>query len=162
MFLNGAILGMKRREIRSRFDEIVAFAGVERFLDTPLKRYSSGMYLRLAFAVAAHLEPEILVVDEVLAVGDAAFREKCLGRMTELGREGRTVLFVSHDLGAITRLCPRALWLERGRLRDWTGARPRWCSSTSPRRPPRRHGHVRVRIRRGRACSCSRRRRRGP
>jgi ABC-2 type transport system ATP-binding protein/lipopolysaccharide transport system ATP-binding protein len=118
VFLNGAILGMRRHEIRSRFDEIVAFSGVERFLDTPLKRYSSGMYLRLAFAVAAHLEPDILVVDEVLAVGDAAFREKCLGRMTELGREGRTVLFVSHDLGAITRLCRRALWLERGELRD--------------------------------------------
>ncbi|HET7046020.1 MAG TPA: ABC transporter ATP-binding protein [Gaiellaceae bacterium] len=118
IFLNGAILGMKRREIRSRFDEIVAFSGVERFLDTPLKRYSSGMYLRLAFAVAAHVDPDILVVDEVLAVGDAAFREKCLGRMTELGREGRTVLFVSHDLGAVARICPRVLWLERGRLRD--------------------------------------------
>jgi ABC-type polysaccharide/polyol phosphate transport system ATPase subunit len=118
IFLNGAVLGLKRREIRSRFDEIVAFSGVERFLDTPLKRYSSGMYLRLAFAVAAHLEPDILVVDEVLAVGDAAFREKCLGRMTQLGREGRTVLFVSHDLGAITRLCQRAVWLERGELRD--------------------------------------------
>lgn len=116
VYLNGAILGMRRREITRRFDEIVEFSGVERFLDTPLKRYSSGMYLRLAFAVAAHLEPEILLVDEVLAVGDVQFREKCLGKMTELGREGRTVLFVSHDLGAITRLCDRAVWLAAGRV----------------------------------------------
>ena len=114
VYLNGAILGMRRRDITRRFDEIVEFSGVERFLDTPLKRYSSGMYLRLAFAVAAHLEPEILLVDEVLAVGDVQFREKCLGKMSELGREGRTVLFVSHDLGAITRLCDRAIWLAGG------------------------------------------------
>ena len=114
VYLNGAILGMRRRDITRRFDEIIEFSGVERFLDTPLKRYSSGMYLRLAFAVAAHLEPEILLVDEVLAVGDVQFREKCLGKMSELGREGRTVLFVSHDLGAITRLCDRAVWLAAG------------------------------------------------
>ena len=114
VFLNGAILGMSRRDIRSRFDEIVAFAGVERFLDTPLKRYSSGMYLRLAFAVAAHLDPEIVVVDEVLAVGDVEFQQRCLGKMSELGSEGRTVLFVSHDLGAIGRLCRRVLWIEGG------------------------------------------------
>jgi ABC-type polysaccharide/polyol phosphate transport system ATPase subunit len=117
VFLNGAILGMTRREIARRFDEIVAFADVERFLDTPLKRYSSGMHLRLAFAVAAHLEPDIMVVDEVLAVGDVRFRERCLGKMRELGAEGRTVLFVSHDLGAVTRLCPRAVWLDAGRVR---------------------------------------------
>jgi ABC-type polysaccharide/polyol phosphate transport system ATPase subunit len=116
VFLNGAILGMPRREIARRFDEIVTFAGVERFLDTPLKRYSSGMYLRLAFAVAAHMEPAIIAVDEVLAVGDAEFQRKCLGRMSDLGREGRTVLFVSHDLGAVTRLCSRAVWLDRGRV----------------------------------------------
>jgi ABC-2 type transport system ATP-binding protein/lipopolysaccharide transport system ATP-binding protein len=114
VFLNGAILGMTRRELRRRFDEIVAFAGVERFLDTPLKRYSTGMRLRLAFAVAAHVDPEIMLVDEVLAVGDARFRERCLGKMRELGSEGRTVLFVSHDLGAVTRLCSRAIWLDGG------------------------------------------------
>ena len=118
VFLNGAILGMTRRELRARFDEIVAFAGVERFLDTPLKRYSTGMRLRLAFAVAAHVEPEIMLVDEVLAVGDARFRERCLGKMRELGSEGRTVLFVSHDLGAVTRLCSRALWLDGGFVRS--------------------------------------------
>jgi ABC-type polysaccharide/polyol phosphate transport system ATPase subunit len=114
VYLNGAILGMKSGEIRRRFDEIVAFAGVEDFLDTPLKRYSSGMYLRLAFAVAAHLEPDIVVVDEVLAVGDADFQRRCLGKMSEFGREGRTVVFVSHDLGAISRLCRRAYWIDHG------------------------------------------------
>ena len=114
VFLNGAILGMTRRDIRSRFDEIVAFAGVERFLDTPLKRYSSGMYLRLAFAVAAHLDPEIVVVDEVLAVGDVEFQQRCLFKMSQLEAEGRTVLFVSHDLGAIGRLCRRAIWIDGG------------------------------------------------
>jgi ABC-type polysaccharide/polyol phosphate transport system ATPase subunit len=114
VYLNGAILGMKRREIRRRFDEIVAFAGVEGFLDTPLKRYSSGMYLRLAFAVAAHLEPDIIIVDEVLAVGDADFQARCLGKMSDFEREGRTVVFVSHDLGAISRLCPRAYWIDHG------------------------------------------------
>ena len=115
IFLNGAILGMNRAEIRTKFDEIVAFAEVERFLDTPVKRYSSGMYVRLAFAVAAHLEPEILVVDEVLAVGDAEFQKKCLGKMDDVSRrEGRTVLFVSHNMAAITQLANRALLLENG------------------------------------------------
>src|ERR1039458_7817116 len=112
VFLNGAILGMSRAEIRKKFDEIVAFAEVEKFLDTPVKRYSSGMYVRLAFAVAAHLEPEILIVDEVLAVGDAVFQEKCLGKMKHVSRsEGRTVLFVSHNMGAIQSLCSRAVLL---------------------------------------------------
>jgi ABC-type polysaccharide/polyol phosphate transport system ATPase subunit len=114
VYLNGAILGMTSSDIRRRFDEIVAFAGVEDFLDTPLKRYSSGMYLRLAFAVAAHLEPDIVVVDEVLAVGDSDFQRKCLGKMSEFGREGRTIVFVSHDLGAISRLCHRAYWIDHG------------------------------------------------
>lgn len=118
VFLNAAVLGMSRADTVRRFDEIVAFAGTERFLDTPVKRYSSGMYLRLAFAVAAHLEPDILIVDEVLAVGDAEFQRKCLGRMSEAEREGRTVVFVSHDLSSLTRLCSRALWLESGRVRD--------------------------------------------
>jgi lipopolysaccharide transport system ATP-binding protein len=116
IFLNGAILGMKRAEIARRFDEMVAFAGVERFIDTPVKRYSSGMYLRLAFAVAAHLEPEILLVDEVLAVGDAAFQKKCLGRMSEVAREGRTVLFVSHNLPSIEKLCQKVIVVDGGRL----------------------------------------------
>jgi lipopolysaccharide transport system ATP-binding protein len=114
IYLNGAILGMRRAEIERKFDAIVAFAEVERFIDTPVKHYSSGMYLRLAFAVAAHLEPEILIVDEVLAVGDLAFQKKCLGRMGEVAKAGRTVLFVSHDLGAITTLCDRALLLHEG------------------------------------------------
>jgi homopolymeric O-antigen transport system ATP-binding protein len=118
VYLNGVILGMTRREVRSRFDEIVEFAGVERFLDTPLKRYSSGMYLRLAFSVAAHIDPDVMIVDEVLAVGDAEFQRRCLERMSELGREGRTVLFVSHDTGAVGRLCRRAVWLDGGRVRD--------------------------------------------
>ena len=117
VYLSGAILGMRRADVRERLDEIVAFSGVERFLDTPVKRYSTGMRLRLAFAVAAHIEPPILVVDEVLAVGDAEFREKCLGKMAEIGAHARTVLFVSHDLGAITRLCSRAVWLHDGALR---------------------------------------------
>jgi lipopolysaccharide transport system ATP-binding protein len=116
VYLNGAILGMKRAEIRRKFDEIVAFAEVERFIDTPVKRYSSGMYLRLAFAVAAHLEPEILIVDEVLAVGDAGFQAKCLGKMENLGRGGRTVLFVSHNMTAIQNLCTRSVLLTAGRL----------------------------------------------
>ena len=114
IYLNGSILGMRRAEIRRRFDEIVAFAEIERFLDTPVKRYSSGMSVRLAFAVAAHLEPEILLVDEVLAVGDAAFQRKSLGKMGEVAAEGRTVLFVSHNLAIIQALCKRALLLERG------------------------------------------------
>jgi ABC-type polysaccharide/polyol phosphate transport system ATPase subunit len=117
VFLNGVVLGMSRREIRRRFDDIVEFAGVERFLDTPLKRYSSGMYLRLAFAVAAHVDPDVLIVDEVLAVGDAEFQRRCLGRMSEFGREGRTVLFVSHDTGVVGQLCKRAVWLDEGRVR---------------------------------------------
>jgi ABC-type polysaccharide/polyol phosphate transport system ATPase subunit len=121
VFLNGVVLGMSRREIRRRFDDIVEFAGVERFLDTPLKRYSSGMYLRLAFAVAAHIDPDVLIVDEVLAVGDAEFQRRCLERMSEFGREGRTVLFVSHDTGTVGQLCRRAVWLEEGRVRA-TGA----------------------------------------
>lgn len=116
IFLNGAILGMSKIEIKKKFDEIVAFAEVEKFLDTPVKRYSSGMYVRLAFAVAAHLEPEILVVDEVLAVGDAQFQKKCLGKMEEVGKEGRTVLFVSHNLGAIKSLCNSGIVLSSGNL----------------------------------------------
>jgi lipopolysaccharide transport system ATP-binding protein len=116
IYLNGAILGMRRAEIARRFDEMVAFAEVERFIDTPVKRYSSGMYLRLAFAVAAHLEPEILLVDEVLAVGDAAFQKKCLGRMSEVAREGRTVLFVSHNLPSIEKLCRRVVVIDGGRV----------------------------------------------
>jgi len=117
IFLNGAILGMRRREILSKFDEIVSFAEVERFIDTPVKRYSSGMYLRLAFAVAAHLEPDILIVDEVLAVGDAAFQRKCLGKMGEVSGEGRTVLLVSHNMAAITQLATQCLWLDQGKVR---------------------------------------------
>lgn len=116
IFLNGAILGMRRHEIRKKFDEIVAFAEIEKFLDTPVKRYSSGMFVRLAFAVAAHLEPEILLVDEVLAVGDLAFQKKCMGKMGEVSKKGRTVLFVSHNMQAIRSLCPRAILLDGGRL----------------------------------------------
>lgn len=114
VFLNGAILGMRTAEIKRKFDEIVAFSEVEKFLDTPVKHYSSGMHVRLAFAVAAHLEPEILLVDEVLAVGDAAFQKKCLGKMGNVASEGRTVLFVSHNMGAIRGWCQRALWLDQG------------------------------------------------
>jgi len=114
--LNGSILGMSRREIKNKFDEIVAFAEVENFLDTPVKRYSSGMYVRLAFAVAAHLDPEILIVDEVLAVGDFAFQKKCLGKMQEVSGAGRTVLFVSHNLTTVSSLCQRAAWMKAGRL----------------------------------------------
>jgi len=116
IYLNGAILGMHRAEIERKFDEMVAFAEVEKFIDTPVKHYSSGMYVRLAFAVAAHLEPEILLVDEVLAVGDAAFQRKCLGKMGEVAKGGRTVLFVSHNMGAITRLCERSLWIDAGKI----------------------------------------------
>ncbi len=118
VYLNGAILGMTRSEIDAKFDEIVAFAEVEKFVDTPVKHYSSGMYLRLAFAVAAHLEPEILLVDEVLAVGDAAFQKKCMGKMGKVGQEGRTVLFVSHTMSAIMALCERCVWLEEGRVKQ--------------------------------------------
>ena len=116
IFLNGAILGMNRAEVNRKYDEIVDFSGVEQFIDTPVKRYSSGMYVRLAFAVAAHLEPEILVVDEVLAVGDAEFQRKCLGKMSAVAHEGRTVLFVSHNMPAILRLCSTAIMLDKGRL----------------------------------------------
>lgn len=116
IFLNGAILGMTRREISRKFDEIVAFAEIEKFLETPVKRYSSGMYVRLAFAVAAHLEPEILLVDEVLAVGDLAFQQKCLGKMSEVAGEGRTVLFVSHNMAAVQTLCTRGIFLRHGTI----------------------------------------------
>ena len=116
IYLNGAILGMRRAEIDRKLDEIVAFAEIEKFLDTPVKHYSSGMYVRLAFAVAAHLEPEILLVDEVLAVGDAAFQQKCLGKIDEVAAGGRTVLFVSHNLSAILGLCARVIWLDQGRI----------------------------------------------
>lgn len=116
IYLNGAILGMSRAEVSRKFDEIVDFSGVEKFIDTPVKRYSSGMYVRLAFAVAAHLEPEILVVDEVLAVGDAEFQKRCLGKMSDVANEGRTVLFVSHNMPAISRLCSRAMRFEKGSI----------------------------------------------
>jgi lipopolysaccharide transport system ATP-binding protein len=116
IFLSGIILGMKKREIAARFDEIVAFSGIEKFIDTPVKRYSSGMYVRLAFAVGAHLESEVLIVDEVLAVGDGEFQTKCLTKMHDMGKQGRTVLLVSHNLSAITRLCDRAILLDKGRL----------------------------------------------
>lgn len=114
VFLNGTILGMTRKEVASKFDEIVAFSGIEKFIDTPVKHYSSGMYVRLAFAVAAHLEPEILIIDEVLAVGDAEFQKKCLGKMKDVAGEGRTVIFVSHDLGAVKQLCNKGVLMERG------------------------------------------------
>ncbi len=140
IFLNGAILGMKRVEIQRRFDEIVDFSEIEQFLDTPVKHYSSGMHVRLAFAVAAHLEPEILLVDEVLAVGDAQFQQKCLGKMEGLGRAGRTVLFVSHSMPAITRLCEKAVWLHKGEVKqaghclDVVGAYLRLGTQTSSER----------------------------
>lgn len=117
IFLNGAILGMSRKEIQSKLDAIVAFSEIEKFIDTPVKRYSTGMYMRLAFAVAAHLDPEILLVDEVLAVGDAGFQRKCLGKMDEVAKEGRTVLFVSHNMSAVQALCQRILVLEKGRVK---------------------------------------------
>ena len=116
IFLNGAILGMSKAEIKKKFDQIVAFAEVEKFLDTPVKRYSSGMYVRLAFAVAAHLEPDILIVDEVLAVGDAQFQKKCLGKMEEVGKDGRTVLFVSHNMAMISNLCQKGIYLDAGKI----------------------------------------------
>jgi len=121
VYLNGTILGMRKREIEKKFDEIVEFSGVEKFLDTPVKRYSSGMSVRLAFAVAAHLDPEILIIDEVLAVGDAEFQKKCLGKMDQVSKEGRTLIFVSHNLGAIDQICQRAILIEDGRVK-LTGA----------------------------------------
>ncbi|MDQ3635206.1 MAG: ABC transporter ATP-binding protein [Acidobacteriota bacterium] len=123
VFLNGAVLGMKRAEISKKFDEIVAFSELEKFLDTPIKFYSTGMYMRLAFAVAAHLEPEILMVDEVLAVGDLAFQRKCLSKMREVSEHGRTIVFVSHNMQAVTRLCSRAIWLENGVIKEDAAAK---------------------------------------
>jgi lipopolysaccharide transport system ATP-binding protein len=122
IYLNGAILGMSRSEIRKKFDEIVGFSGVERFLDTPVKRYSSGMSVRLAFAVAAHLEPEILIIDEVLAVGDAEFQKKCLQKMEDVSTGGKTVIFVSHDMNAVERLCSNTIVLEKGTVVDYAGS----------------------------------------
>ncbi len=116
IYLNGSILGMRKSEIKNKFDEIVAFSGVERYIDTPVKRYSSGMYVRLAFAVAAHLEPEVLIVDEVLAVGDAEFQRKCLGKMKDVSGQGRTILFVSHNMAAVKTLCTKAILLENGKV----------------------------------------------
>jgi lipopolysaccharide transport system ATP-binding protein len=124
VFLNGTILGMRMAEVERKFDEIVAFAGVEKFIDTPVKRYSSGMYVRLAFAVAAHLEPDVLIVDEVLAVGDAGFQKRCLGKMNDVARQGRTVLFVSHSMPAVQKLCTRAMWLKQGRIEQVGDAGP--------------------------------------
>src|ERR1700733_5753937 len=118
VYMSGAILGMRKAEINRKFDEIVAFSEVERFLDTPLKHYSSGMQMRLAFAVAAHLEPEILFIDEVLAVGDAAFQKKCLGKMNDISKQGRTIIFVSHNMQALRSLCTRLIWLEAGRVTE--------------------------------------------
>ena len=134
IFLNGAILGMSRAEIKEKFDEIVAFAEVEKFVDTPVKRYSSGMYVRLAFAVAAHLEPEILIVDEVLSVGDAAFQRKCLGRMEDVSKEGRTVLFVSHNMAMISNLCRTGILLNEGKLEFYgqvSDAVTRYCRAAN-------------------------------
>ncbi|MCI5223054.1 MAG: ABC transporter ATP-binding protein [Candidatus Electrothrix sp. AR4] len=119
IFMNGIILGMSKQEIKSKLDEIIDFSGVENFINTPVKRYSSGMYVRLAFAVAAHLEPEILIIDEVLAVGDADFQKKCLGKMDAVAHEGRTVLFVSHNMGMINQLCPVSVWLSAGTIHDY-------------------------------------------
>lgn len=118
IFMNGAILGMSRKEVERKFDEIVDFSGVEKYVDTPVKRYSSGMYVRLAFAVAAHLDPDILIVDEVLAVGDAEFQKKCLGKMSDASGDGRTVLFVSHNMAAVQNLCNRSIWLQSGEVKN--------------------------------------------
>lgn len=158
VFLNGAILGMKRGEIKRRFDEIVEFSEVERFIDTPVKRYSSGMYMRLAFAVAAHLEPEVLIVDEVLAVGDASFQRKCLGKMGNVAKSGRTVLFVSHNMLAVEDLCDRAIWLQDGAIASEGSSKSvvsrylRESSSTSTERsweaPEDAPGNADVRLRR--------------
>jgi len=123
VYFNGAILGMKKKEIEQKFAQIVSFSGVKKFLDTPVKRYSSGMYIRLAFAVAAHLDSEIVLVDEVLAVGDSKFQKKCLGKMRGLAGGGRTVLFVSHDLIAVEKLCPKAIWLDQGKIKQQGSAK---------------------------------------
>ena len=123
IYLNGAVLGMKRAEIGKKFDEIVAFSEIEKFLETPIKFYSTGMYMRLAFAVAAHLEPEILMVDEVLAVGDLAFQRKCLNKMRDISEHGRTIIFVSHNMQAVTRLCSRAIWIEKGEMKEDAAAK---------------------------------------
>src|SRR5262249_21326159 len=119
IFLNGAILGMAKTEIQKKFDQIVEFAEIEKFIDTPVKHYSSGMYVRLAFAVAAHLDPDILILDEVLAVGDSAFQKKCLGKIEEVAGKGRTVLFVSHNMAAMTRFCKSAILLDKGQLQAY-------------------------------------------
>ena len=151
IYLNGAILGMKRAEIDQRFDEIVAFSEIEKFLDTPVKRYSSGMYVRLAFSVAAHLEPEILLVDEVLAVGDASFQRKCLGKMGDVAKEGRTVLFVSHNMTAVQALCNRSVWVDTGRIRyDGNSADTvvRYLSAVAPTGVQQRSGEYDLTVRR--------------
>jgi lipopolysaccharide transport system ATP-binding protein len=169
IFMSGAILGMTRAEIERKFDEIVEFSELEKFLETPLKWYSSGMYVRLAFAVAAHLEPEILMMDEVLAVGDAAFQQKCLDKMHEIRQQGRTILFVSHDMAAITRLCGRAVLLEHGQITAdgsphdvvsrylssaWTtGAIREWTSADAPGNEVVRLDRVRVRLQTGETAS---------
>jgi lipopolysaccharide transport system ATP-binding protein len=158
IFLNGAILGMTRAEIRRKFDEIVDFADIEKFLDTPVKRYSSGMYVRLAFAVAAHLEPEILIVDEVLAVGDAEFQKKCLGKMRDVAGHGRTVLFVSHNMGAVRALCSRGMLLKEGKVAfdaDVESAASRYVTADATRDPKfnvsgRRFDPLEVRVSHGR------------
>jgi lipopolysaccharide transport system ATP-binding protein len=153
IFMNGAILGMRRQEIKKKFDEIVAFSEIEKFLDTPVKRYSSGMYVRLAFAVAAHLEPEILIVDEVLSVGDIRFRKKCLGKMQDISQgQGRTVLFVSHDMDIIQRLCSRCIILEQGKLiaqGDTASMVLRYISSNAYQAQPNQWIDVSEMIRRG-------------
>ena len=163
-YLNGAILGMKKTEIDRKFDEIVAFAEIEKFIDTPVKRYSSGMYVRLAFAVAAHLDPEILLVDEVLAVGDVAFQRKCTGKMGDVASEGRTVLVVSHSMSTVKALCPKAILLEAGEIRMFGGAdavvsrdclRPLTMSKVDPETLSHPFRFV---LRRNRGCSSLRRR----
>ena len=163
IFLNGAILGMSKAEINRKFDEIVAFAEIEKFLDTPVKRYSSGMYVRLAFAVAAHLEPEILIVDEVLAVGDAQFQKKCLGKMNEVSEQGRTVLFVSHNMAMISNLCRKGIVLDAGRMAFQAGAGPARLRWRWRLRPGRRAagGRARLLCRCGRRGGAARRRARG-
>jgi lipopolysaccharide transport system ATP-binding protein len=137
VFLNGAILGMRKAEVERKFDEIVAFAGVEKFIDTPVKRYSSGMYVRLAFAVAAHLEPDVLIIDEVLAVGDAEFQNRCLGKMSDVAKAGRTVLFVSHNMAAVQRLCSRAIWMRNGAVEADGDPQPVVSSYISNRSEPK-------------------------